>query len=1283
MSQKIIRLISHFAVYAIGSAVLLASVLVTAVRMVLPDIGNYRTEVEAWVSNYMGYPVAIRSMDANWQGWAPNLQLTNIDLLNQAGTETLTHFASANITVDPIASLLARRIVPRQLVISGFDISIERMENGAIVLQGISFGDAPGSASTRGELADWLFRQERIRIERGTIQWTDRLHGQEPVLLDKVSLSLRSDGTRLQAEGSTGLPPAFGTSMDFAFDARGNLLTSGWSGDFYLAANNINPDNWYRKYRPGGIDIAGGGADIKLWSRWTGAKLASVQGQIRYRDFVTHVGDARLRVDLLDGSFSAMSQGTNRWQLGLKLQQLDTEHGSWPQAEFSIDADRGAGQYVAGFDYLRLQDFAPLLAALPKAEGAGKWRDLRATGQLRHGTVAFGNGNLIYNLGFHDLSISGAGALPAVKAASGRLRGNLDHARLDLNQDAMTIVLPGATAADLALTGLRGTVIWGRSEAGWMLRTGGLALHSPELSARVSGSITSGTDARGPFVDVTAQAGPADAPAAARYLPLRGDSTLRKWLDRALVSGQMLSAEMVLRGHLGEFPFPGREGKFSAIVNTEDISLDYSDKWPPIDGLTGEMVFEGPQMEMRVSGGRIFSAAIGTTTAHIPDIRAAEKRLHLDGTVAGNNTDLKLFVRQSPLAADPVLTVVEGGLAAGDFALKLDMSLPLGPGTPAEFTGNLALLGTELGTGLALPPLRQLTGSVDFTRTSAHGSDIKARIFGQSVTLTVAADRSRPDERPHVTVSGNADDAFIRARIEDFIPGLVTRQPEFFGRLRGTTDFDVTMSFLKPDENGKARRQVTVNSNLSGLAIDLPAPLGKDADSAMTFSLSRKLDTPTPADVEMRYGGILTATISPRTDLKRSPVIAVEFGDPDIAPHSDAGVRVTGTLEQVPTSDWWDVLREVRAAEERQAVKGPLLDIAASGHVRNLSLLGQHFHDVDVAANRGASGWEFQLQGAEVDGRVSVPETTDTTTPLRVDLARLKLAKNEDAEGEDEPSTLDPRAIPPLLVDVADLDFHGHALGAMKLVSGRIPAGMQIDTVEIGKPGLGINGSGTWLRRDTQSQSRFDIHVHADRIDDMLQTFGYNVAAVRKGETEIDISAGWDGAPSDFSWGRLNGRMHMQVRKGQLLDIEPRAGRLFGLLSFQSLPRRLSLDFTDLFGKGMAFDRIEGTFEISDGNAYTNDLHLRGPSAEVAVAGRTGLVVQDYDQVVTVTPQVTGSLPVAGALFGPVGIGIGAVLFLAGEVFGSPSDALLKYQYTVTGSWADPVIEKIEGKDKG
>jgi uncharacterized protein (TIGR02099 family) len=1287
MSVRILRFVSHAAVYAIGTAVLLASVLVTVVRLVLPDIGIYRTEVEAWVSNYMGYPVAIRSLEASWQGWAPNLQLGDIDLLNQAGTETITHFKAASITVDPVATLLARRIVPRQLVISGFDLSVTRMEDGAIFIQGIDIGAGTGTPGGRRELADWLFRQERIRIVNVTVRWTDVLHGQDSILLGNVALTLRSDGRRLQVEGSTVLPPAYGKNMDFAFDATGDLLTSAWSGEFFLAARDINPDNWYRRYRPERVNIQGGSADIRLWSRWSAAQLASAQGQIVYRDFVTHVGDTRLRVDLLSGSFDVALSGRDRWQLGLHVRQLETENGPWPQSRFTLDAEPGVHSplYVAAFDYLKLEDITPLLAALPRPDiaGAANWRELAARGELLRGTIAFGDRRLAYNVGFRGLDLTGVRGMPDVTSASGRVRGTLDHGRLEFGNDSLTLVMPGTGARQVPLIGLNGVLDWRRDASGWSVQTGALTLASPDLGAQVSGRVQGGAD--GLFVDVTARAGPADALVAVRHLPLRGDSRLRQWLDRAVVSGRMLSAELVMRGRLADFPFRAREGKFAAIVNAEDVTLDYSDKWPPIDNLSGEIEIDGPDLAVRVAGGRIFSAELGAASARIPDIRAAQKRLLVAGSAAGTMADLGHFIEQSPLlAADPVLARVRESLRGGDIDLALDLSLPLGGvGPPAVISGTLKLDGAELRTGQTLPPVRDIDGAISFSRASASGDGIRGTFFGQPVRLAVSGDRATPDEPPRVVISGEGDDAFIRARVDDFLPGMTARQPELFARMRGTTRWDATMTIA--DADGRLERRIAVRSDLVGLALDLPVPFGKDAGSVVPFELTRELDAPEPADIVVRYGEVLTAAFTPRTDTDRTPVIAVRFGATDAPPHSAQGVRIAGTLEDLPVADWWEVLREVRAAEARRPGLHTPLDIAADGHVRRLRLLGQQFHDVDITAARAGADWEFRLEGAEIDGRIAIPDGTDAARPLRVDLARLKIARGD---GEDGRHSADPRLVPPLQVAIADLDFQGRALGAMTLRSSPVADGMRMDTVEFGKPGLSITGSGTWLRRGDADHSHFDIHVHADAIDDMLQTFGYNVAAVRKGETELEINAGWEGTPADFSWARLNGRLHMQVRKGQLLDIEPKAGRLFGLLSFQSLPRRLSLDFTDLFGKGMAFDKIEGTFEIADGNAYTNDLHLRGPSAEVAVAGRTGLAVQDYDQIVTVTPQVTGSLPVAGALFGPVGIGIGAVLYLAGEVLGSRSDSgglgdLLRYQYTVTGSWEDPVIEKVDDGDKG
>lgn len=1289
MANRLLKSLTHFAVYAIGVGVLVAAILVTAVRLLLPDIGVYRSEVEAWVGNYMGYPVAIRSMDANWQGWVPDLTLANIDLLNPDETRTLIHFKSARISIDPWASLLARHIVPMELVVSGFEVSIVRMPNGAIHVEELDLSTTPGIISGQSELAIWLFRQKHIRLENGMVSWTDNLHGQQSILLSNVMLTLRTDGARLQLDGSTDLPRDYGTGMDFAFDAQGDLLTSAWTGEFYLSAKDINPDNWYRLRRPKSFNIAGGSADIRVWSRWSGARLASLQGQLSYRDFVAHVGAAKLGIRQLDGSFTSTVDQNGQWRLGLRVHKLDTEHGSWPETVIAVAGDAAPGTshtgYSTTFSYLRLEDVVPLVLALPQMddgtmEGLGQ---VKVRGELHDGAIAFGARPFVYNFGFRELAISGARGLPSVRGASGLLRGDLDSARLEFRDDAVTLIGRGSRGGDLALDGLRGTLEWRRLDQGWRIAGAAMQLQTPEVSIHWSGSVTQTAESgKGPFVDIIAHAGAADATHAIRYLPLSPQGRLRPWMDRAVVSGQMLSADLALRGFLEDFPFAGREGRFSALVNVEDVTLDYSDRWPPVDALTGEIEFDGPELTFRASTGRIFSSTFNNAEARIPNIRAAEKRLFIDGFASGPTDDLGLFVDQSPLNADPILSRLRENLSGGDMDLKLSMSLALGGvGAPAEVSGTLGLDGAQLRSGALLKPLEQVAGAVDFTRTSATGSGLKAMFHNRPVQLEVFGDRAQPSEAPRIVVHGRDDDAFVRERIEDFLPGLTLRQPEFFSRLRGESDWNLSMSFADTDGDGKLNRRIEVRSNLSGMAVDLPAPFGKTTDDAIEFSLARELDTPDPAPVIVRYGDDLVAAFGARTTSDPTPPITLEFGSVDSVPVPAKGIQAGGTVTLLPVSAWWDVLEEVRAAQRRHG-GGPALDISASGHVRKLLLLGQQFHDVDVTATRDGDTWNVNLRGAEIDGVVTLPNDAGSNEPIRAHLNRLKLARGEDGGRH----VMNPGAIPPLQVSISDLDFHGRALGAAEIVSTPVADGMRIDSATFSKPGLVINGSGTWYRLAENHQSRFAVQVHADTIDNMLQTFGYNVAAVRQGETELTIDAGWDGTPADFEWAKLNGTLQMEVRKGQLLDIEPKAGRLFGLLSFQSLPRRLSLDFSDLFGKGMAFDRIEGTFDISSGNAYTNDLHLRGPSAEVTISGRTGLAVQDYDQIVTVTPQVSETLPVAGALFGPVGIGVGAVLYLAGKMFDSSSgmlDELLRHQYTVTGSWDAPVIEKIDAKDKG
>jgi len=254
------------------------------------------------------------------------------------------------------------------------------------------------------------------------------------------------------------------------------------------------------------------------------------------------------------------------------------------------------------------------------------------------------------------------------------------------------------------------------------------------------------------------------------------------------------------------------------------------------------------------------------------------------------------------------------------------------------------------------------------------------------------------------------------------------------------------------------------------------------------------------------------------------------------------------------------------------------------------------------------------------------------------------------------------------------------------LITHAVPTdnGLLIENISFLKQNLNIQANGKWNNnRYTGSASNFYIDVRADEFKQILDTFGFNGDSITKSETKLIIDANWPGSPTNFSLEKLNGTIKLNMDKGSLADIQPAAGRLFGLLSLQALPRRLVLDFSDIFGAGMAFDSISGTFNVNDGNAYTDDFSMKGPSVDIDIRGRTGLSDKDYDQTATITPQISDSLAVASGFLGPIGIGMATILYLGSNMFEKLQDSInkiIKIEYYIKGSWDNPIVERANTK---
>ena len=559
MLPRIFKGIYNFTVYAIGILVLTAAVLVTLVRLVLPDIGIYRGEVEAWVSSYMGYPVVIHRLDATWEGWVPYLELTNIDLLNRAGTQPITHFETAQIRIAPLETVLKRRIVPKQLTINGFELAIARLSNGAIYIEGVNMTEVQSTGLRDKELAEWLFRQEQIRIENASIEWIDIQHQQDPIRLTDVTLMLRSDGNRLQAEGSTRLPEQYGQTMDFYFDAHGDLLSTDWSGELYLSARDINPDNWYRDYRPFNFNVSGGNADIEVWSTWEKARLAGVEGALEYNDFGASTGESRIHIDEMAYRFSGHPVRDKGWQFSVNLDRLQTMHGNWPETAIMLSVEPSSNseayRYTSSFDYIKLDDFSPFiqnLKFLPE-QVKDKLADFSITGNLSHGKLIYdpdlvADRRMQFDMHLENVETHFGDEMPSLSNLSGHLYGYLDNGVISLDTMDTTLDVKLMDTNPVQLQQLKGDVFWYRDKDKWRLQTPTLKLRSKDVSINLSGRIEKNADDPSPFIDILAQADESDLESLPAYLPYTSKFKFRSWMKRSVLGGTLTSASALFRG---------------------------------------------------------------------------------------------------------------------------------------------------------------------------------------------------------------------------------------------------------------------------------------------------------------------------------------------------------------------------------------------------------------------------------------------------------------------------------------------------------------------------------------------------------------------------------------------------------------------------------------------------------------------------------------------------------------------------------------------------------------
>jgi uncharacterized protein (TIGR02099 family) len=1241
-------------VYATLGAVLLVGGSILGLRYwVLPNIDAYRGELERVMSSATGSRITIGEVRADWRGLRPQFTLLNVTVYDYAGRSALE--------LGRIDSSLAWTTLfflePRfhSFHIDRPHLAVRRAADGVIAIGGIELRKTEGG----GGLADWVLRQPALAISGASVSWLDEQSQAPELRLERVQLRLENDFYRhrfgLQALGPAGVFGALDLRGDFTGLSVRDLHQ--WEGQMYLRLEDADLAA-HKQWIDLPIDIARGQGTVRLWADVAAERVTAVTADVHLAALT-----ATLAPDLqpLELNELAGRVGWRGWRAGFEvfargLDAASPDGPSFRAADFTLrkleahGAKPAEGQLKA--NVLDLAALAHFAEHLPIDEG------------IRNDLARYAPRGIVSDLDaswggawppaqfqvkarFEQLGMAAYGALPGLANVSGSLEANEKRGAMTLANRDMRIALPRAFAEPLQFDSLSGQVTWTANAGRYDIRFARLDFANADLEGNLQGTYQIGAQGLG-SADLTGNLTRADARRVAHYLPLVVGKATRDWVRSAVVAGHSQDVKWRLKGNVSEFPFERNEGTFEVLAKARGGILDYASGWPRIENIAADIHFKGNRLEVRSSAANILGVQLTRVQAVIPDLTTHYEIIEVAGDAEGASSEFMRFINASPVV-EQIDHFTDGMEAQGRGQLALELTLPLRELEKSRVAGSYRFLANRLLVDNALPPLENVDGRLEFTESSVHAQNIAAKIFGGPASIAI-------DTREGallVSANGRASIEALRRSIDGPLLQAFSGAAHWRSSLQARAK---TAEFV-------------IESKLEGVASNLPPPFAKSASEAVPVRIERRLAGASGDTIRVSWGKTLTANLARRRDGQQFVVERAAIGLGGEPPAADGpGIWLQGTLPSVDADRW----RAFLAGSASGSSKLPVTH--ADLKFGTLDLFGRRFHDVSVSA-RQADEWRLHVSARELAGQIDWQGRDRGRIVARLQRLALPAASERvDAGAPDAKAQRQAAEYPALDVIVDDFSYKERALGRLQLNA--IPEGRdwRIERLSLRNTDATLTADGYWQWQVDVPSTQMNLRLEIADIGKFLARMRYP-EGVRGGTATLSGTLGWNGPPQDIDFPTLSGSLAINAARGQFAKLDPGIGKLLSILSLQALPRRVALDFKDVFSEGFAFDSIQGKVKIQRGIATTDSFRIVGSSARVVMSGDVDLHQETQALRVRVTPSVGDSVATVTALLGGPVAGIG--VYLAQKLLNDPLGQLIAYDYSVTGTWSDPNVSRI------
>lgn len=1350
---RLLRLAATAASWCLGLVVVAWLVLAlawgTLYGWIVPRIGEFRPWLETYASQALGMPVRIGAITAESVYWFPSFALRDVALLDGQGREALK-LSRVTATLSP-ASLLKRGF--ETLAIEQPELDVRRSADGKIFIAGL---DVSHTSNVDSQALDWLFTQTEVVVRGGTVRWTDEQRAAPPLALGHVDFVMRNKGLGHSLRLDASPPAEWGDRFSLSAQFRQPLLSThrgrwqDWDGLAYASLPRVNVSQ-LRRYADVGVDVAAGVGALRVWVDIRHGQVTSGTADVALAHArVTLAPNLQpLALQSLQGRMT-LQQAAGSMALATEGLQFTTDDGRvWPGGNVSLRLqDATARQSAQGelradrLDLALLADMANSLPLGPAThtmlatyEPQGRVEHLasRWSGPFAAPTSYSAKGRIT------GLDVTaGAPAAPSPRDLAPLGRPGVRGAAVDFDitqaggsadvriaQGALD--LPGLFEQPVVpLDALSATVAWQQQGEVLAVQASDLEFANADTEGklqfkwRTSDPTPSTRRARFPGVlDLQGQLGRVDAARVHRYLPLELDAEVRHYVRDAVRAGRVNQVKLRVKGDLYDFPFSqAGQGEFRITAEVRDATYAYVPTslqpanalpWPALEQLAGKLVFDRSSLQINRASGTLAGAAgfqMTRAEAHIADLEHSVVVFKAQGR--GPLADMLGAVNRSPLAAITGNALGQA-TANGPADLQLRLQLPIANMDASKVQGSITLGGNDVQISPSSPALGRARAVVSFSDTGFAVVGGQARMLGGDAKI-----------------DGGMADAVRGVQIK--VQGVATaeglRQATGLGAVAQIAHFaSGSAAYTATVGVRQGVPEVNVTSTLQGVALNLPAPLAKAADTVLPLRFDNLLlpgtSPPLPATngplrdslaLALGAGGSVASVLyvrdisgpEPRV-LRGTVAVGLPPGESVLMPAE--GVSANIRVDTV-SADAWQALAAKLAGtpsvgNAASATSG-YIPTTLAVQANALTLGGRTLHQLVLSGSHFATTWRANINAKELSGYVEYRQPADTSLGrVYARLTRLTLAPSTATEVEtllDEPAD----TVPALDVVVDALDLKGKKLGRVEVeavnrggrAGGQGDAGVRewrLTKLTITNPDAQLSATGNWIAMGSQTPPngsgraapaaprRTALNFQLDIADagQLLARFGMP-GVVRRGKGQMAGQVNWVGSPLTLDTATLGGQFNVAVDNGQFLKADPGLAKLLGVLNLQALPRRLTLDFRDVFSEGFAFDSVRGDVRVDLGRATTNNLQMKGVNAAVMMEGSADIARETQDLKVLVVPEITaGTAALVAAVINPA-IGLGT--FLAQWFLQRPLSEAATQQFHIDGTWADPKITKVPHK---